>query len=520
MTLQPIDQVHIDTNSAISLLTEHGLLVRTENYCQHFFYHVEYNSKQVQSETLFFCKGAAFKEDYLTEAIDRGATAYVAEQSYQNGATALIVTNVQRAMALLSNAFYGFPSNDLFAIGITGTKGKTSTAYFTATAMNWGANDRTALISTLNTSLGQGEVFKSKLTTPESLDLFRYLRQAVDNGMTHLVMEVSSQSYLLDRVYSLHFDVGVFLNISSDHVGQNEHPNFANYLFCKEQLLLNASTCVINAEMDHFEEVYQAARVSTDPAKIYLFGRAGSHPALDLAYQIEETDLDGSRFSLTGVSDRGSALTLDGQYFASVAGDYNVGNATAAAICAALGKVTPAAIKEALQNVHVAGRMEIIKTKAHGTVYVDYAHDYASIKRLLAFLKHQQGDLNQVTVVLGAPGNKGISRRPGFGQALSEERADWVILTTDDPAFEDPKKIAAEIDSYIDHDRVKKVDYVADREMAIKRSISAAKPGDLVVLAGKGDDHYQKTNGTDLPYPGDISVATQVVGALEGSGSD
>ncbi|MGY0290804.1 Mur ligase family protein, partial [Limosilactobacillus fermentum] len=175
MTLQIIDQVQIDTNSAISLLTEHGLLVRTENYRQHFFYHVEYNSKLVQSETLFFCKGAAFKEDYLNEAIDRGATAYVAEQSYQNGATALIVTNIQRAMALLSNAFYGFPSNDLFAIGVTGTKGKTSTAYFAATALNLGTDDRTALISTLNTSLGKGDVFKSKLTTPESLDLFRYL---------------------------------------------------------------------------------------------------------------------------------------------------------------------------------------------------------------------------------------------------------------------------------------------------------------------------------------------------------
>ncbi|MDN3537674.1 Mur ligase family protein [Limosilactobacillus fermentum] len=339
MTLQIIDQVHIDTNSAISLLTEHGLLVRTENYRQHFFYHVEYNSKLVQSETLFFCKGAAFKEDYLNEAIDRGATAYVAEQSYQNGATALIVTNIQRAMALLSNAFYGFPSNDLFAIGITGTKGKTSTAYFAATALNLGTDDRTALISTLNTSLGKGDVFKSKLTTPESLDLFRYLRQAVDNGMTHLVMEVSSQSYLLDRVYSLHFGIGVFLNISSDHVGQNEHPDFANYLFCKEQLLLNSSVCVLNTQMDHFEEVYQAAKVSTAPDKIYLFGEAGSHPDLDLAYQIQSTGLAGSNFQLTGVSDRGSALMLDGEYQSSVAGDYNVGNATAAAICAAIGGV-------------------------------------------------------------------------------------------------------------------------------------------------------------------------------------
>ena len=518
MTLQIIDQVHIDTNSAISLLTEHGLLVRTENYRQHFFYHVEYNSKLVQSETLFFCKGAAFKEDYLNEAIDRGATAYVAEQSYQNGATALIVTNIQRAMALLSNAFYGFPSNDLFAIGITGTKGKTSTAYFAATALNLGTDDRTALISTLNTSLGKGDVFKSKLTTPESLDLFRYLRQAVDNGMTHLVMEVSSQSYLLDRVYSLHFGIGVFLNISSDHVGQNEHPDFANYLFCKEQLLLNSSVCVLNTQMDHFEEVYQAAKVSTAPDKIYLFGEAGSHPDLDLAYQIQSTGLAGSNFQLTGVSDRGSALMLDGEYQSSVAGDYNVGNATAAAICAAIGGVKKKTIQEAFGQVHIAGRMEVIRTQEHGTVYVDYAHDYASVKRLLAFLKGQQhqGEPSQITVVLGAPGNKGVSRRPDLGKALAEERVNRVILTTDDPAFEDPQAIAAEIDVHIDHDRVGQVEYVADRREAIETAIQAARAGDLVVLAGKGTDQYQKVAGVDTPYPGDIAVARQVVAHLEG----
>ena len=209
---------------------------------------------------------------------------------------------------------------------------------------------------------------------------------------------------------------------------------------------------------------------------------------------------------------------LDGEYQSSVAGDYNVGNATAAAICAAIGGVKKKTIQEAFGQVHIAGRMEVIRTQEHGTVYVDYAHDYASVERLLAFLKGQQhqGEPSQITVVLGAPGNKGVSRRPDLGKALAEERVNRVILTTDDPAFEDPQAIAAEIDAHIDHDRVGQVEYVADRREAIETAIQAARAGDLVVLAGKGTDQYQKVAGVDTPYPGDIAVARQVVAHLEG----
>ena len=164
---------------------------------------------------------------------------------------ALIVVNVQKAMAILSAAFYNYPQDDLFIIAYTGTKGKTTSSYFTKGILDGADDDRTALFSTIDRVVGPKpqQRFKSNLTTPESLDLFHDMREAVDNGMTHLVMEVSSQAYLRNRVFGLTYDVGFFLNITPDHIGVNEHPNFANYLHCKLQLLANSRKCVINAEL-------------------------------------------------------------------------------------------------------------------------------------------------------------------------------------------------------------------------------------------------------------------------------
>ena len=156
--------------------------------------------------------------------------------------------------------------------------------------------------------------------------------------------------------------------------------------------------------------------------------------------------------------------------------------------------------------------METIFTQKHGTIYIDYAHNYGSMKALLSFLKRKNPH-SKVTVVVGSTGNKGVSRRSGFGKALSEY-ADTAYLTTDDPGFEDPQKIAEEIDQYIDHKRVQ-VQIILDRKMAIKTAISQSQPGDLVVLAGKGEDAYQKIRGIDTPYPNDFNVAQQVVRKLE-----
>ena len=231
----------------LALLREHHLLDHVRNLTDFTATDVSYDSRRVKQGTLFFCKGN-FMPKYLTMAKESGAIAYVAEQEYPEGGDlpAIIVNDEQKAMALLGAAFYGFPQNDLFIIAITGTKGKTTTAYFADHILKHATDDHVALFSTLDRVLGNqpGDKFKSDLTTPESLDLFHDMRAAVNNGMTHLVMEVSSQAYKKHRVYGLKYDVGIFLNITPDHIGRNEHPTFEDYLHCKEQLLVNSAKCV------------------------------------------------------------------------------------------------------------------------------------------------------------------------------------------------------------------------------------------------------------------------------------
>ena len=207
-------------------------------------------------------------------------------------------------------------------------------------------------------------------------------------------------------------------------------------------------------------------------------------------------------------------MGLQRRYKTSVPGDYNEGNAVAAIISTALAGATAEDAAATLDHVHIKGRMEMQKTRQHGTIYIDYAHNYASLKRLLAFLKRQTA-AGKVTVVLGATGDKGISRRQGFGKALSEEHPDQIILTTDDPGFEDPMKIAREINSHIDHDQVGEIQYIMDRPTAIKAAIDSSGNGDIVVLAGKGEDPYQKINGVDTPYATDSKIAADYIHEIE-----
>lgn len=513
--------MELHVTPALALLREHHLLDHVSNLTDFTATNVSYDSRKVTPGTLFFCKGN-FVPKYLASAKEKGAIAYVAEREYPEGQglPAIIVKDEQKAMALLGAAFYGFPQNDLFIIAITGTKGKTTTAYFAYNILRKATNNHVALFSTLDRILGNqpGDKFKSDLTTPESLDLFHDMRVAVNNGMTHLVMEVSSQAYKKNRIYGLKYNVGAFLNITPDHIGRNEHPTFADYLHCKEQLLVNSDICVINAETQHFTDVYYTAKATTQPENIYLFARHGAKVQLpddrqlDFEYRNDLEDLHESEFELKVNNPRWQ--NLNGRYTTSVPGDYNEGNSVAAIITSGLAGADSKDALATLDHVHIKGRMEMFKTKNHGTIYIDYAHNYASLKRLLAFLKRQT-HAGKVTVVVGATGDKGISRRPGFAKAFNEEHPDEIILTTDDPGFEDPLKISKEIDSYIDHDQVGEVHMIMDRPQAIHYAIDLSRNDDIVVLAGKGEDPYQKIKGVNTPYPTDSKVARDYIHEIE-----
>ena len=454
---------------------------------------ISYDSRKVDANTLFFCKGNNFQQRYLEQALSEGLTCYIAEQPYEVSAElAIIVTDIRKALAVLSMAFYDYPQEKLKLIGITGTKGKTTVAYFTKQILDITTNKKTALLSTLNTTLDGVTFFKSKLTTPESLDLYRMMAEAVTNGMTHLVMEVSSQAYKVARVYGLTFDVGIFLNISPDHIGPIEHPTFEDYFYCKRQLVANSRKVILQHEIDHFDLLQELAAKRNIPVITY-----GNEQA---DYQVQPLE-HPLAFTLSGVTDD---LHLSGAYQILLAGDFNKENAAAALLASALVGADQEAGRQGLAEALVPGRMNLLLKPNGAHIYVDYAHNYLSMKSLLAFAKEQHPN-GTLLVITGSTGNKAESRREGLGKAIGEY-ADVAVLTSDDPNFEDPAKIANEIQQGIKNEHVK-VEFEIDRKKAIKAAINHAEPKDAIILAGKGTDKYMTVNGEDLPYEGDYFLA-------------
>ena len=502
--------------NALAILKEHDLLVSSSVTDENLeVTKISYNSKEDQTNGIFFCKGNGFKGEYLDQAIKNGAAIYVSEKEYSTDIDRLIVKDASKALSLLSAEFYGNPQNDLFIVAFTGTKGKTTTSYFLYDILKRAYPKQVGLFSTVDRIVGPKpeDEFKSDLTTPESMELFHDMRACVDNGIKYLVMEVSSQAYKKNRVYGLKFDIGGFLNITPDHIGPNEHPTYADYLNCKKQLMINSKVNIINRQTDDYDTVYTAAKQTSDDKDIYRFAK-NEVGDTDFSIRNKESNLNDSVFTFTAESDKAEDLQEHSEYTyeLGLVGDFNELNAAAAIIAAKKIGVKNEIIAASLKSAFVPGRMEHINTKSHGTIFVDYAHNYASMNALLSFLRREYPD-SRIKVVVGSPGDKGVSRRAGFAKVLTE-LADAAILTTDDPGFEDPADICRQIDSGIDHTKVD-VKIELDRPTAIREMIESSHGDDIVVLAAKGNDAYQKTKGVDVPYPSDPVVAKKILKDIE-----
>lgn len=231
---------------------------------------ITYDTRSVGPGTLLCCKGQ-FKAEYLRSVDEKGLAAYVAQTPYSEQTTApgIIVNDIRKAMSLLSASFYDMPQRELTLVGITGTKGKTTTAYYLHAMLNRLTGGKAALFSSVDNCIDGHTYVESDLTTPESMDALRMMRQAVDHGMRYLVMEVSSQAYKVDRVYGLTFDVGAFLNISPDHISPIEHPTFEDYLYCKRQIVRNSRRLLLNVDCDHADLIRQDALAAHVPVTTF-----------------------------------------------------------------------------------------------------------------------------------------------------------------------------------------------------------------------------------------------------------
>lgn len=483
---------------------------------------VTYDTRTVAPGSMLFCKGN-FKAEYLNGVDDRGLAVYVAETDFSAATKApgLIVNDVRRAMSLLSAAFFGRPQDSLTVVGITGTKGKTTTAYFTQAILNAASGGRAALFSSVDNCLDGHTYAESDLTTPESLDAFRMMHRAVANGMKYLVMEVSSQAYKVDRVYGLTFDVGAFLNISPDHISPIEHPTFEDYLHCKRQITVNSRALVLGADCAHADLIREDAAAGHVPVTTFALRNgdgdgdtngsadAGAAPA-DVVARPATADHSAYEIVTDGTSLGEFRLALDG--------DFNYANAAAAiAIAHAAGvALDNAEALHALEPVTVAGRMERFEDPQSNTVaIVDYAHNYASVTALLDYVDERYGTRNpRITLVTGSAGDKAFDRRKEIVEA-AEHRVANFVFTAEDTNTEPFIDICMEMQGYITVPDVAST-VISDRTTAVTNAVYDARAHadrfNVLLIIGKGNERWIKDRNRHVPYEGDDHVIERLFG--------
>ena len=465
---------------------------------------IVYDSRKTGPEMLFVCmKGSrADSHAYIPEAFERGCRAFAVSEKEAvpeelMGAAAFIYCEDTRAaLSLMSQAFFGYPARRLSLIGITGTKGKTTTAYMVKSILEH-AGFKTGIIGTVGCEIGD-EKYPTTNTTPESYEIQKLLYTMAEKGCTHAVMECSSQGFKMRRLAGLRFDIGAFLNISPDHIGPDEHEDFEEYLSCKAMLFPASDKLIYNACAEHIDDLFRACGMEKSEERAISFGICRDKEALDISgdepcYRaselsyIYEDNFSGMGFLLSGPGFR-KYMRL------SLPGEHNVSNALcAAAICHEL-SVSEDVIGEALTLIRVNGRLETVYSGGGIKVLIDYAHNEESMQSLIRTLRNY--DPGRIVVVFGCGGNRSVERRTGMGH-VAAEHADFTVMTSDNPRREEPEAIIDDIENAYLKAGGRKDAYVriCDRREAIAFAMKNAKEGDLIAVIGKGHEEYQEING-------------------------
>lgn len=469
---------------------------------------VTYDSREVEKGSIFLCKGAAFQKEYLEEAVKRGAVCYVSEKKMDvsGNPACVIVKNIRKAQAVLGAFYYGNPQRRLTLTGITGTKGKTTTAYYLKAILDeWektkgkSGQEHCGLISTIRTWDGK-EDRPSAMTTPEALELYRHFHNAAECGMEHMVMEVSSQGLKYQRVRGIQYEVGIFLNISEDHISPQEHVDFEDYFSSKLSMFRQVKTACVNMNSAFSERILSAARIAE---RVITFGTKGT------------PDIYGSRLKKegNGISFYVKTPDFEQKIHLAMHGIFNVENALAAIAAAYAYKIPAGVIVKALLKVQVDGRMEQYTSRdGKITAIVDFAHNRLSFEKLYDSVI-QEFPGHTIYTVFGCPGGKALNRRRELG-LISGLFSAKAFLTADDPGMEDAGEIAAEIGQYMEV-----VDcpytYIESRAQAIRTAVvqaSSRKEGKAVVLVlGKGHEAHQKFGNRIYDYVTDAVLVKEAI---------
>jgi UDP-N-acetylmuramoyl-L-alanyl-D-glutamate--2,6-diaminopimelate ligase len=440
-----------------------------------------FDSRKACKDAAFVCISGAVVDghDFIDQVIQKEVAAVVVEKevTVPDNVTVIKVEDTRLALACMSASYFGNPAEQLKTIGITGTKGKTTTSYMVKSILEK-TGFRTGLIGTIETIIGDKHI-PAVNTTPESYVVQKTFREMVDAGIECVVMEVSSQGLKLHRVGGFVFDYGIFTNLEPDHIGPNEHKDFDEYLHCKGMLFKQCKTGIVNMDDEHTERVLEG-----HTCQVESFGFS------------EKADLRAENVELIhrpgflGVSYNMSGL-LNMPVEIDVPGKFSVYNSLAAiSICRHFG-VKEDAIQSALEGIRVKGRVELLPVSKRFTLMIDYAHNAMSLESLLTTLKAYHP--KRLVCLFGCGGNRSKLRRYEMGE-VSSKLADLTVITSDNPRDEEPQAIMDDILT-----GVKKADgkyvMIADRKEAIRYCMVHAQEGDVIVLAGKGHEDYQEIKG-------------------------
>lgn len=444
-----------------------------------------YDSRKLKPGCLFVCiKGTAVDgHTFAGEAAAKGANAILVQEDVEapQDVTVVKVADSRYGLALLSCAWFHYPAEKLKVIGVTGTKGKTTTTYMVKSILE-NAGYKVGLIGTIEAVIGD-KVIPANNTTPESWIVQDYFHQMAEAGCQCVVMEVSSQGLMMHRTAGIPFEIGIFTNIEPDHIGPGEHSSFEEYMGCKGLLFQQCKVGIVNVDDKHWRTVLEG-----HTCELETFGFS------------EEADLRAKEPKLVkrpgylGVSYRAEGL-VNASIEIDAPGKFSIYNSlTAIAICRHF-KVSTEDMKKALREAKVKGRIEMVKVSDDFTLMIDYAHNAMSLESLLTTLKEYEPA--RLVCLFGCGGNRSKLRRYEMGE-VSGRLADLTVITSDNPRFEEPQAIINDIKTGIAKTDGKYVE-IADRKEAIRYVIANGQPGDVIVLAGKGHEDYQEIKGKKYP---------------------
>ena len=453
---------------------------------------IQNDSRKVGEGDLFFCiKGAVSDgHTYAPQVIAAGCAALLVEDDitknetlYPAGCevTVIRVKSTRYAMGCVSSVFYGEPSKKLTVIGITGTKGKTTSSYMIHDMLEK-AGIKTGLIGTIEVIDGKERIHADN-TTPESIILHKHLYDMVQNGCKAVVMEVSSQGLMLDRVAGVDFDYGVFTNLTKDHIGPNEHKTFEEYMMWKAKLFTLCKTGIFNADDPHMRDMTEHA---TCGICTFGIGENRDYAAQDIELYTENGVM-GTRYRLTGL--------MNDEVTVALPGEFSVHNSLCAIAVAHQLKVPQDVIMRILKEIRVRGRVEMIPISSKFTLMLDYAHNGVALESLIKALRAYKP--KRLVVLFGCGGNRSKDRRYEMGE-VAGRLADLSIITSDNPRYEEPQDIINDIRSAIEKTDGKFVE-IPDRKEAMRYAILHAEEGDVIVFAGKGHEDYQEIKGVKHP---------------------